>query len=122
MPKNIKKEITKHKDISYTAKDFNSLRSELLVYARQHYGNKIIDFTENSIAGLFLDMAAYVGDNMSFYLDHQFNELNPNTVVESQNIETMVRNAGIKIMGNSPASVTVDFYIEISKTTDSSNC
>ena len=85
MPKNIKKEITKHKDISYTAKDFNSLRSELLVYARQHYGNKIIDFTENSIAGLFLDMAAYVGDTLSFYLDHQFNELSLETAIETKN-------------------------------------
>ena len=66
-------------------------------------------------------MAAYVGDNMSFYLDHQFRELNPNTVVEAQNIESMVRNAGIKIMGNSPASVTVDFYIEVETEKDSNN-
>ena len=29
------------------------------------------------MGGLFLDMAAYVGDNMSYYLDHQFKELNP---------------------------------------------
>ena len=65
------------------------------------------------MGGLFLDMAAYVGDNMSFYLDHQFRELSPNTAVEAANIETMVRNAGIKINGNSPASVIVDFYLEI---------
>lgn len=105
MPKNIKKEVVKHKDISYTAKDFNSLRSELLVYARQHYGNKIIDMSENSVAGLFLDMAAYVGDTLSFYLDHQFNELSLETAIETKNIEALIRNAGVETRGASPAFV-----------------
>ena len=41
------------------------------------------DFSETSLGGLFLDMAAFVGDTMSFYLDHQFNELNPTTATET---------------------------------------
>lgn len=98
---------------SYLNRDFNDFRLDLLKYSNTYFKDKIQDFSEASMGGLFLDMAAYVGDNMAFYLDHQFRELNPVTAVESKNIESMVRNAGIKITGNSPASVMVDFYIEV---------
>ena len=98
---------------SYLNRDFTDFRGELLKYANTYFKDKIQDFSEASMGGLFLDMAAYVGDNMAFYLDHQFREMNPVTAVESKNIEAMVRNAGIKITGDAPASVNVDFYIEV---------
>lgn len=121
MSDNIKNKFGVQRKRNYLNRDFTDFRGELVRHANTYFKEKIQDFSEASMGGLLLDMAAYVGDNMSFYLDHQFNELNPNTVVESQNIETMVRNAGIKIMGNSPASVTIDFYIEIPTDKDSNN-
>ena len=113
MSDNIKNKFGLQRKSNYLNRDFGDFRSELLRYANTYFRDKIQDFSEASMGGLLLDMAAYVGDNMSFYLDHQFNELNPNTVVESKNIETMVRNAGIKINGDSPASAIVNFYVEI---------
>ena len=98
---------------SYLNRDFSDFRLELLKYANTYFKDNIQDFSEASLGGLFLDMAAYVGDNMAFYLDHQFREMNPVTAVESKNIEAMVRNAGIRISGNSPASTMVDFYLDI---------
>jgi hypothetical protein len=119
MADNIKNKFGLQRKRSYLNRDFGDFRLELLKYANVYFKDKIQDFSEASMGGLFLDMAAYIGDNMSFYLDHQFKELNPATVVEAQNIETMVRNAGIKIMGNAPASTSVDFYIEVGYETDS---
>lgn len=113
MADNIKNKFGIQRTRNYLNRDFSDFRLDLLKYANTYFKDKIQDFSEASLGGLFLDMAAYVGDNMSFYLDHQFRELNPNTAVEAKNIESMVRNAGIKISGNSPASVTVDFYIEV---------
>lgn len=113
MADNIKNKFGLQRKRSYLNRDFGDFRLELLKYANTYFKDKIQDFSEASMGGLFLDMAAYIGDNMSFYLDHQFKELNPATVVEAQNIETMVRNAGIKIMGNAPASTSVEFYIEV---------
>ena len=113
MSDDIKKKFGIQRNRSYLNRDFGDFRNELVKYAGTYFKDKIQDFSEASMGGLLLDMAAYVGDNMSFYLDHQFKELNPNTVVESANIETMVRNAGIKINGNSPASVNVAFYVEV---------
>ena len=120
MSDDIKKKFGIQRNRSYLNRDFGDFRNELVKYASTYFKDKIQDFSEASMGGLFLDMAAYVGDNMSFYLDHQFKELNPNTVVEASNIETMVRNAGIKINGNSPASVMVDFYIEVGAVKDTS--
>jgi hypothetical protein len=97
----------------YLAKDFNALRANLLEYARLYYPDRLRDFSESSLGGLLLDMAAYVGDNMSFYLDHQFGELDPTTAVESVNIQRTLDAAGVPVVGASPALCPVTFYIEV---------
>ena len=89
----------------YLAHDFDSLRANLLEYARVYYPDRIRDFSESSLGGLYLDLAAYVGDNLSFYLDHQYGELNPDTAVEQVNIQRQLNAAGVPIVGASPAIV-----------------
>lgn len=98
---------------NYLARDFDGFRAALLDYARQYYPDRIQDFSEASLGGLLLDMAAYVGDNMSFYLDHLYGELNNDTVVETENIQRALVNAGVPVRGASAAIATVDFYVEI---------
>jgi len=97
----------------YLARDFDSLRATLLEYARLYYPDRIRDFSENSLGGLFLDFAAYVGDNLSFYLDHQYGELNPDTAVEATNIQRQLVAAGVPITGAAPAVVPVTVYVEV---------
>ena len=94
-------------------KEFQSFRADLVEYARTYYPDRINDFSEASMGGALLDFAAYVGDVMSFYLDHQFSELDPETAVEDINIERGLRNAGVEISGASPAVVDVTFFIEV---------
>ena len=105
---------------NYLARDFDGFRAVILDYARRYYPDRIQDFSESSLGGLFLDMAAYVGDNMSFYLDHLFNELNGDTAVETVNVERALVAAGVPITGASPAIVDVDMYIEVPVLTDGS--
>lgn len=97
----------------YLGRDFDSLRAQLLEYARLYHPDKIKDFSETSLGGLLLDFAAYTGDNLSFYLDHQYGELNEDTAVENTNIERAIRRAGVPIVGSSPALVPVTMYVEI---------
>lgn len=97
----------------YLGRDFDSLRSLLLEYARLYYPDKIRDLSETSMGGLLMDLAAYVGDNMSFYLDHQYGELNPGSAVEDSNIERHLNNAGVPIVGAAPALVPVTFFVQI---------
>lgn len=115
----IQKQIRKERQNNYTSRDFDQFRSQLLDYARAYFPDKIKDFGEASVGGMFLDMNAFVGDNLSYYLDHQFRELNPRLAVETANIESHLRNAGVKIVGASPAVVTVTVFFEVYAISDS---
>jgi len=105
--------LTSVRQRKYLARDFPALRANLLEYARTYYPNNLRDFSESSLGGLFLDFAAYVGDNLSFYLDHQFGELNPATAVEPNNIQRLLNAADVPIVGASPAIVPITIYIEV---------
>ena len=113
MSKDTKKDLKRKKQVSYLNKDFDGFRSDLLEYARTFFPDKVQDFSEASVGGMFLDMAAYVGDVMSFYLDHQFQELDVDTAVERKNIERHIRSAGVKMGGASPAVTDVNFSIKV---------
>lgn len=113
MPIDTKKQVRPVRQRTFLNKDFDSLRSDLITYTRAFYPDRIQDFSEASLGGAFIDMAAYVGDVMSFYLDHQFGELFVESAVESQNIENLIRSAGVEITGNSPAVVELQFAIEV---------
>lgn len=113
-PTNSKDKILKQvRQRRYLNKDFDSLKSDLLEYARTHFPDVIRDFSEASLGGLLLDFAAYAGDVQSFYLDHQFHELSIDTAVENANIEKLIRDAGVPIVGAAPAVVTTTFVIEV---------
>jgi hypothetical protein len=110
---NIKKSLVQKKERSYLNRDFDSFRAELLRYATTYYPDRMQDYSEGSLGSMFNDLASYVGDVMSFYLDHQFNELNLETAVEPNNIERQIRLAGVKITGAAPAICNVDFSIKV---------
>jgi len=109
----INKQLKKARTRSYLARDFDSFRAEIYDYAKTYFGDRIQDFSEAGLGGLLLDMAAMVGDSMSFYLDHQFNELNWENAVETENIRRHLRQAGVKQYGASPAIVTVTVSIQV---------
>lgn len=97
----------------YLNKDFDGFRSDLEEYARTFFPNKIQDFSPNGFGGLLIELASYIGDVQSFYLDHQFGELNAETAVETKNLEKLLREAGVKIVGAAPATLNVTFYIRV---------
>lgn len=98
---------------SYLNRDFDSLRAAMLQYVRTYFPDSIQDFSDSSVGGMFLDLAAYAGDVSAFYLDHQFRELSVDTAVETENIQNLLRMAGVKVVGASPATVdlTLTFVV-----------
>ena len=108
-----KKEVKKVINRAFLNKDFDSMRSDLLQFARTFFSDRIQDFSEVSVGGMFLEFAAFVGDTMSFYLDHQFNELDSESAVETVNIERHLVRSGVKIIGASPAHVAMTWALEI---------
>ena len=66
-----------NKNIKYLNKDFNSLKSKLITFAKDYYPQTYTDFSENSPGMMFMEMAAYVGDVLSLYQDSQILEIFP---------------------------------------------
>jgi hypothetical protein len=107
----IKKKIKKEQNRSFVARDFESIRSQLLETARVYFPDKIQDFSEPSVGGMFLDFVSTVGDSLNYYLDHAFRELDPTRAVETENIITHLNNSGVEIVGAAPAVVTLQIKI-----------
>jgi hypothetical protein len=101
------------KNRNYLVKSFDDFRNELLQYAVTYFPDKINDFSATSLGGMLLDFASIVGDTLSFYMDHQFNELDPSTATENENILKHIRKAGIQSSPPSPSTVLVDFKIKV---------
>ena len=62
------------KDIKYINKDFDTFRNNLTQFSQTYFPTTYNDFSPNSPGSLFMEMASYVGDVLSFYLDNQIQE------------------------------------------------
>ena len=68
----VKKDVVK--TVNYLNKDFNDFRNNLIEFAKQYFPNTYNDFNEASPGMMFIEMASYVGDVLSFYQDNQLQE------------------------------------------------
>jgi hypothetical protein len=96
--------------IKYTSRDFDSIRQDLVNYAKRYYPDTFRDFSEASFGALMLDTVAYVGDIMSFYLDYQVNESYIDSAVEYNNVVRLARQMGYKFQGAKSTTGMVSFY------------
>jgi len=92
----IKKFIPNTKDVSYLAKNFTEFRSNLIEFAKAYYPNTYTDFNETSPGMMFMEMAAYVGDVLTYYIDTQFRENLLLFAQERQNIIAISQAMGYK--------------------------
>mgnify|MGYP005645064485 CR=1 FL=1 len=65
---------TQDKDVKYLNKDYNSYKNQLMEFAEVYFPDSFNDFSEGNPGMMFLEMAAYVGDVLSFYTDTQLRE------------------------------------------------
>ena len=96
--------------INYTSRDFESIRTDLVNYAKRYYPDTFKDFGEASFGSLMLDTVAYVGDIMSFYLDYQVNESFIDTAVDYANILRLASQMGYKYTGAKSTTGIVALY------------
>ena len=61
--------------INYTNRDYQSIRQDLLEIAERFYPDTFQDFSEASFGSLMIDTVAYIGDQLSFYLDYNIKTL-----------------------------------------------
>ena len=98
------------KDVKYINKDFGQFRQNLINFAKNYFPNTYNDFNETSPGMMFIEMASYVGDVLSFYTDTQFKESLLTTVEESSNLYNLAQAIGYKPKLKTAAVVDVDFF------------
>jgi len=88
--------MAKRPPIKYTNREFDSIKEDLIEYAKRYYPNSFQDFNQGSFGALMLDTVAYVGDVLSFYLDYQANEQFLSTAVEYDNVVKLAKQHGYR--------------------------
>ena len=101
------------KDIKYLNKDFTELRSSLVNYAKTYFPTTYNDFTPASPGMMFMEMAAYVGDVLSFYLDNQFQETFLQYARQTNNLYELAYMFGYKPNVTGVALVDISFYQQV---------
>lgn len=98
------------KDVSYLGKDFGQLRRNLIEFSKQYFPNTYSDFNESSPGMMFIEIAAYVGDVLSYYADNNLKESFLEQASERSNIYDLAKALGYRPKNVVPAYVTLDVY------------
>tara|TARA_R110001592_G_scaffold68311_1_gene209413 strand:- start:11717 stop:13603 length:1887 start_codon:yes stop_codon:yes gene_type:complete len=102
-----------NRNIKYINRDFNDLRSSLINYSKTYFPNTYSDFSEDSPGMLFMEMASYVGDVLSFYQDNQIQENFLQYARQTDNLYSLAYMMGYTPKVTSVSNVEVDVYQQV---------
>jgi hypothetical protein len=102
-----------NKKISYTTRDFQSIRTELVNFTRTYYPELIDNFNDASVFSALLDLNAAVTDNLQFNIDRSIQETVLQYAQQRSSIFNIARTYGLKIPGQRPSVALVDFSITV---------
>ena len=102
--------------IKYTDKNFTSLRNQLVEFTKNYYPDTYNDFSPTSPGMMFMEMAAYVGDILSFYQDSQLQETLLQYAQDPGNLYAMAYQMGYRPRVTSASSVEVEFSQRVAAT------
>lgn len=110
-----------NKDIKYINKDFSSFKEALIDYAKTYFPNTYNDFSPTSPGTMFIELASYVGDVLSFYQDNQLQENFIQYAKEKENLLTLSYMLGYKPKITTVANVLLDVYQQLPAIVSGSN-
>jgi len=99
--------------ISYTVRDFQAIRQELINYTKTYYPELIDNFNDASVFSVFLDLNAAVADNLHYHIDRSIQETVLQYAQQRSSIYNIARTYGLKIPGQRPSVALVDFSITV---------
>ncbi len=109
------------KEIKYLNKDFSGFRNDLIEFSKQYFPNTYNDFNESSPGMMFIEMASYVGDVLSYYVDSQFKEMLLAYAEDTKAIYDMAQSFGYKPKLSRPSFATVDVFQTVPSTGTGNN-
>lgn len=105
------------REIKYVNREFTGFKQQLEEFAKNYFPNTYNDFSPTSPGTMFMEMAAYVGDVLSFYQDMQLQETYLQYAKNPANLYDLAY-----MMGYRPKTTTVsEVDIEVSYLLDATN-
>lgn len=101
------------KKISYTVRDFQGVRTELINFTRTYYPELVQNFNDAGIFSVMLDLNAAVTDNLNYQIDRSIQETVLQFAQQKSSIYNIARTYGLKIPGQRPSVALVDFSITV---------
>ena len=101
---------TQDKDVKYLSKDYNNFKDKLIELAQVYYPNTFNDFSEGSPGMMFIEMAAYVGDILSFYTDTQLQESFLSLAQDRENLYRLAYTLGYTPKMTTAATTNLEVY------------
>ena len=98
------------KEVRYLNKDFSSFKDNLIEFTKIYFPNQFNDFNESSPGMMFIEMASYVGDVLSYYIDNQFKESLLSFAEEKKTVYNMAQSLGYKPKQATAASTRIDIF------------
>ena len=102
-----------NRNITYTNRDFNTFRNALINYSKTYFPNTYNDFSSDSTGMLFIEMASYMGDVLSFYLDNQIQETFIQYARQEKNLFDLAYMLGYKPKVTTAATVDIALYQQL---------
>ena len=102
-----------NRKISYTDRDFEGLRQDLINFTQQYYPELIDNFNDASVYSVFLDLNAAIGDNLHYHIDRSIQETVLQYAQQRSSIYNIARTYGLKLPGQRPSVALVDFSITV---------
>jgi hypothetical protein len=82
--------------VDYTKRGFEEIKESLKSYIKRYYPDTYQDFNKSSFGSMMLDLVAYVGDQLHYYIDHNANEANIMFAKEPENVFAGLAGLGLK--------------------------
>jgi hypothetical protein len=101
------------KKISYTNRDFVSIREDLVNLTKEYYPDIIQNTNDASIFSVSLDLNAAVADNLHFHIDRVWQETMLDFAAQKQSLFFIAKTYGIKVPGPRPSVALCDFSINV---------
>jgi hypothetical protein len=102
-----------NKKISYTTRDFQGIRTELINFVKTYYPDLLSNVNDASTFSVLLDLNAAVSDNLQFNIDRSIQETVLQYAQQRSSIYNIARTYGLKIPGQRPSVALVDFSITV---------
>ena len=98
------------KDIKYLNRTFNDFKSQLVEFSKVYFPDTHNDFSDASPGMMFMEMAAYVGDVLSYYQNTQLQENFLLLAKEKENLFNLAYSLGYRPKVTNTATVEVELF------------